>query len=535
MNLFLLWLAIILLALAGYLAFLWWHPRKRSRFQVRLTVLFLLFSLLPTVPLIFVVSILATGTADVLLVPEVEASLAQSLAALKLQFEDTALRFVQGTASEQITPELLVRWNFEYYCAWQKQQDSTRLQIAVAREELAQNQSRAFNLAEESWGQRGSSLELIPRGDSLVALCRVWQPRAQNEMVLVAFQVAPEVLSAKEQLTRTLRVYNSLSLIKERALQDQIIWGAASALVAGLSLLAIFVARARARVLSRPLEDLIAVTNQVAAGDLQAQSEAQAQDEIRQLIEAFNAMIRDLRVNREKLLVAERLAAWREVAGQVSHEIKNPLTPIQLALYRLKQRLPEDLTAQEAVRESLHAIAEELASFKHLAEEFSSFARLPSAELKPENLNDIVRSTARLYEAESNNARTTLQLAPDLPALLLDREQIKRLLNNLIKNALEACAPRQSLVRIVTRYRDGQIQLEISDNGPGLSAETRAHLFEPNFTTKRGGSGLGLVMVKRMVEEHGGTIVANSEEGKGTSFVISFSAESSATAGPWHS
>lgn len=527
MNLFLFWLGLILLALLAYLAFLWWHPRQRSRFQVRLTVLFLLFALLPTVPLIFIVSILATDTADVLLVPEVESALAQSLAALKLQFEDTAARLVQSTPREQVSPELLGHWNFDSYRVWQRGQDSTRLRIAIVREAHAQT-NLDLNLPQESWGQRGSSLELLESGD---ALCRVWRPLAEDEMVMVEFRVAPGVLAAKEQLTRTLRVYNSLSLIKERALQDQLIWSGAIAFVAGLSLLAIFVARRRARVLSRPIEDLIGVTNQVAAGDLQIQSEAHAQDEIGQLIEAFNAMIRDLRVNREKLLAAERLAAWREVARQVSHEIKNPLTPIQLALYRLKQRLPEAMSAQEAVRESLHAIEEELASFKHLAEEFSGFARLPAATLQLEDLNDIVQSTARLYEAET---KLELQLAPNLPSLQLDREQIKRLLNNLIKNAREACASSESVIHVATRREGERVELEIADNGPGLSPAARTHLFEPNFTTKRGGSGLGLVMVKRIVEEHGATIVVHSEEGKGTRFIISFASKRSDLAAPRH-
>lgn len=338
-------------------------------------------------------------------------------------------------------------------------------------------------------------------------------------MTLVEFRLAPEVIAAKEQVTRTLRIYNTLSLIKERTLQGQLVWSAAIMLVAVLSLLAVLVARKRARVLSRPLEELIAVTNKVAEGDLHIQFEAQAQDEIRQLVEAFNAMIRDLRVNREKLLAAERLAAWREVARQVSHEIKNPLTPIQLALYRLKQRLPEAMTAQEAVRESLHAIEEELASFKHLAEEFSGFARLPAAELKPEDLNDLVQSTARLHETE---AQIELRLAPKLPILLLDREQIKRLLNNLIKNAREAALPAPSVIHISTKAEADRVHLEISDNGPGLSAAARMHLFEPNFTTKRGGSGLGLVMVKRIVEEHGATITVQSEERRGTNFIIGF-------------
>lgn len=523
MQFFLLWLALILLALASYLAFLWWHPRKRSRFQVRLTLFFLLFSLLPTAPLLFVTSILATDTADVLLVPEVEAALAQAIIALKLQFEDTGTRFMNAAAREEITPAVLAQWNFEYYGVWQREQDSTRLLFFVERE--TQASKPRFDFLDEAWGQTGSRLELRPRADSLLAHCRVWQRLGENEMAAVGFFIAPQTLAAKEKLTQALRVYNSLSLIKERALREQIIWGAALAAIAALALLAIFAARKLARVLSWPIDDLILVTNQVAAGDLNVQSQARAQDEIGQLVEAFNAMIRDLRVNREKLLAAERLAAWREVARQVSHEIKNPLTPIQLALFRLKQRLPETMAAQEAVRESLHAIEEELASFKHLAEEFSGFARLPRAELKRESLNEIVQSTAALYQESATQTRIELQLAPDLPALLLDREQIKRVLNNLIKNAHEASSTQQSVVRIITRREDGMVRLEIADNGPGLSAEARAHLFEPNFTTKRGGSGLGLVMVKRIVEEHGAEISVRSEEGRGTRFILSFRKE----------
>ncbi|NUO81596.1 HAMP domain-containing protein [candidate division KSB1 bacterium] len=519
MQFFLLWLTVILIAVAAYLAFLWWHPRKRSRFQVRLTSLFLLFSLLPTVPLIFVVSTLATDTADVLLVPEVESAFVQAIAAIKLQSENTGKKFIHSTVREQITPELLASWGFDYYAVWQKQSDSTRTMFAATHSARLPTDS-SFQI-KEVWGQTGSSLSTIVRGDSMLGHCRVWSPRSENEMALVGFALAPEVLSAKEQLTQTLRVYNSLSLIKERVLQEQVIWGAAIAVIGVLCLLSVFVARKMSHVLSRPIDDLISVTNQVAAGDLNAQSAAQAKDEIRQLVEAFNTMIRDLRVNREKLLAAERLAAWREVARQVSHEIKNPLTPIQLALYRLKQRLPESMVAQEAVRESLQSIEEELASFKHLAEEFSSFARLPRAELKPENLNEIVQATAHLYEADSR-ARLELQLAPELPACVLDREQIKRLLNNLIKNAMEACANQNAVIRIATNRVDQKVRLEISDNGPGLSAEARTHLFEPNFTTKRGGSGLGLVMVKRIVEEHGAVIEVDSEVGKGTRFVIKF-------------
>jgi nitrogen fixation/metabolism regulation signal transduction histidine kinase len=279
-------------------------------------------------------------------------------------------------------------------------------------------------------------------------------------------------------------------------------------------------ARAISRKISRPLDHLGAVTAQVAAGNLQVQAQTPAKDEIRQLVDSFNHMIRELAANREKLIVAERLAAWREVARQVSHEIKNPLTPIQLALYRVRQRLGEAFLGQEAVQESFQSIEEELASLRHLADEFSEFARLPRAELKPDHLNDIIQLTARLHEGSARNVHVKLDLAFDLPERQLDREQIKRLLNNLIKNAIEAASHKPCEITISTRKDAGRVRMIFSDNGPGLTPEMMGKIFTPNFTTKRSGSGLGLVMVKRIVEEHGGMITVESAAAKGTRFSI---------------
>jgi nitrogen fixation/metabolism regulation signal transduction histidine kinase len=529
MKIFLFWLLAIILVIAGYLAFLWWHPRRRSHFQVRLTAIFLLFSLIPTVPLIFLASTLATNTADVLLVPEVETAMLQAVAALKAQCEDTGKRFAQAFAGDSIAPEALVDWNIDYCFVWQRVGEKFQLTVSHSLDEATHRLGLKFDeeRVREVWGQSGSELEEIPPDSAAPAEsaaaghCRAWLPRGVNEMVILGYHIAPEVFPAKARLTQTMRIYNSLTLIKEKALQDQLIWGAAAAIILVLSLLSVFMARSWSRRLSLPIEDLIGVTAKVADGDLAAQARTHAKDEIGQLVDAFNKMIRDLRFNRERLIAAERLAAWREVARQVSHEIKNPLTPIQLALYRVRQKLGETTLSQPALQESFQSIEEELSSLRHLAEEFSAFARLPKAQLQPENLNEIIQLTIRLYETGNDNVRFELDLDPELPLRPLDREQIKRLLNNLIKNAEEAAHPQPCAVAITTGVKGERIVLEISDNGPGLTPEMQAQLFQPNFTTKRGGSGLGLVMIKRIVEEHGGAITVESQAGQGTRFRIS--------------
>ena len=523
MLMFLYWLAGILFLIACYLAFLWWHPRRRSRFQVRLTALFLLFAIVPSVPLIFLVSTMATNTADLLLVPRVEGAMLDAIESIKKQFEDTAGRFVQAVRGKRVTSDLLKRWQMDYYLVWRRDGDGVRLIEATGKEDPSKQRGLRFgpDRVREVWGQVGSQLEPLPveqtnETSNPPGRCRVWLPRGPEEMIVLGFPVATEIAATKQELIQTLRVYNSLSLIKERALQDQIIWAIAAAAIFVLGVLSVLVARTLSRKISEPIEELTAVTARVAAGDLQAQARLTAKDEIGQLMAAFNQMIRDLRASRDRLIVTERLAAWREVARQVSHEIKNPLTPIQLAIYRIRQRLDPSVVSQNAIRESFQSIEKELSSLKHLADEFSDFARLPSANRKPENINDIIKLTARLFE----DVRLRLDLAAEVPERPLDHEQITRVLINLIKNAVEATPERACEVTITTRKESNRARITIADNGPGLPAEVQARLFEPDFTTKPGGSGLGLVVVKRIIDQHDGSIEVDSAPGKGTVFSI---------------
>ncbi len=520
MKVFILWLVIIVAALAAYLTYLWWHPARRSHFQVRLTALFLLFAMVPSVPLLFAVSSLATSTIDMLLVPEVEATMLAAMQAMKQQSEECAARLVAAAQQEPATAAMLGRWQFDYYLTWRKTGDEVQLSQAVARDEAARALAMTFapERISESWGQRDS--ELLAQAGARPTHCRVWLPASAGEMALVGFAVAPEITVTKERLTQALRVYNSLAMIKERALQGELIWGGAAAMILVLCLLSVLAARVLSQRLSRPLEQLTHASLQVASGNLQVQAEATAKDEIRQLVDSFNHMINELRTSREKLVITERLAAWREVARQVAHEIKNPLTPIQLGLYRVRQRLDEAVVSQTAVQESFQSIEEELASLRHLAEAFSDFARLPKAELQPGNLNEVVQLTARLFQGAGGEMQIKTDLAPDIPPRPFDREQIKRLLNNLIKNALEASLTPSGTITISTRRAGDKVRLTIADQGPGLSPEMLEKIFEPNFSTKRGGAGLGLTMVKRIVEEHGGTIAVESAAGKGTAFTI---------------
>jgi two-component system nitrogen regulation sensor histidine kinase NtrY len=228
-----------------------------------------------------------------------------------------------------------------------------------------------------------------------------------------------------------------------------------------------------------------------------------------------------------QILRAQRMSAWREVARRIAHEIKNPLTPIQLSAQRLQRKLADRVTDAEALqvlRESTSAIMGQVDAMKHLLAEFSRFARLPATDPAPADLNALVTEIVDLYRGDASIEFLT-QLAPDLPVLDLDQEQIKRVILNLLDNAVAAideAGPGPRVVRVSTRYERelATVTLEVADTGIGVAPEDRLRLFEPYYSTKRQGSGLGLAIVSRIVSDHSGYIRVRANQPRGTCFSV---------------
>jgi two-component system, NtrC family, nitrogen regulation sensor histidine kinase NtrY len=234
-----------------------------------------------------------------------------------------------------------------------------------------------------------------------------------------------------------------------------------------------------------------------------------------------------------QLLRAQKVAAWREVARRLAHEIKNPLTPIQLSAQRIRkhfrQRSPE---LERVLEEGTGTIIEEVDSLKNLVDEFSQFARMPSVSAATHDLNALVRGTLELYDGLFAELTLTRRLAPDVPPVLVDPELIRRVFINIIDNAIEANHGKGE-VSVETGY-DSALQMarvDVSDDGPGIAPADRDKLFLPYYSTKRRGSGLGLAIVKRIVAEHRGRIRVEENEPKGARFVIELPVEPSAAIG----
>jgi two-component system nitrogen regulation sensor histidine kinase NtrY len=219
---------------------------------------------------------------------------------------------------------------------------------------------------------------------------------------------------------------------------------------------------------------------------------------------------------------AQRLAAWREVARRIAHEVKNPLTPIKLAAQRLQRRLKGSLGEAEAIfDECTQVIIDQADEIKNLVNEFSRFARLPQLTLAPQDLNQLVQETLLLYQEVQPRVTLAFQPDPTLPLLLLDREQVKRLLLNLVDNALGSIKGTGTITLSLRRSpADGRVELTVADTGVGVPDRDKIRIFEPYFSTKRGGTGLGLAIVNSIVAEHQGFIRVEDNVPRGARFII---------------
>jgi signal transduction histidine kinase len=275
-----------------------------------------------------------------------------------------------------------------------------------------------------------------------------------------------------------------------------------------------------ARRITRPVEALREGALRVARGELGTRVDVRASGEVKDLVDAFNGMTADLAATTARAAAAERVAAWREVARRLAHEVKNPLTPVAMSVETLREawaRARPDFA--EIFDEGTRAIGEEVRRLVRIVDEFGRFARLPAPDPRPIAAEELLAPLLALYPEAAGGVRVDRDVGPGLPRVNVDRDQLLQVLHNLLRNAIEAVGARGT-VRVAAR-RDGEaLEVAISDDGPGIRPEDLAHLFEPYFTTKQAGTGLGLAVADRIVKEHGGRIDVASRIGEGATFTV---------------
>jgi nitrogen fixation/metabolism regulation signal transduction histidine kinase len=369
--------------------------------------------------------------------------------------------------------------------------------------------------------------------------------------ILVATLVAPAARFAEvEAMQELVQAYHQLERDQREAYLDSTYQSAFAALLVFTIAVAVALGVVVARPVTNRIARLAAATRPVAAGDLSVRVADDGSDEVADLARAFNRMLHDLEQSRARVEFLRRMGEWQKVARRLAHEIKNPLTPIQLAVEECHRRYTGDDPAYRRIVQTMHeVVTEEIASLRRLVSEFSSFARLPQAELVPCDLSAylaeqrdrfLLPASAGRASDEERELLSHVDLAFELPEApapaAIDREMMHRVLANVLANAAQALrdarAPKSAhtgatrapatwgRVRVALAVEPDGYAIAVDDDGPGVDPEIASVLFDPYVTTKNDGTGLGLSIVKKIVMDHGGTIEAQRSPLGGARFLL---------------
>jgi two-component system, NtrC family, nitrogen regulation sensor histidine kinase NtrY len=354
--------------------------------------------------------------------------------------------------------------------------------------------------------------------------------RPAEPLTIVARFATPRArLDELEGMQTFTQAYHQIEHGKREQYLDQTYANVFAALLGGTLLLAVAAGVLVVRPVTRRIARLAAATRPVAEGDLSVRVSLEGNDEVADLGRAFDRMLVELERSRARVEFLRRMGEWQKMARRLAHEIKNPLTPIQLAVEECHRRYRGDDTEYRRILETtLEVVVEEVGSLRRLVTEFSSFARLPRAELHPADLGEFLRDQAAhiaAHEGEGDDDRAlfagvdvTFEVPSSTMPLVMDPEALHRVLTNVIRNAAQAIRDekqkdgekRRGSVRVRAEAEGDSFVIVIDDDGPGIPPDIAAVMFDPYVTTKRDGTGLGLTIVKKIIMDHGGSIEAAS-------------------------
>jgi two-component system nitrogen regulation sensor histidine kinase NtrY len=495
-----------------------------SRIRHRLALAIVLTALIPVLVAIWLADSTVRQTAARFYLPDVGSHLDRSLGV----YEELAQAVKRGMRSEAgaIAERAALR----------------RAAKAGDRAAVRAELSRAFSehdtlvslLVKDAEGRELGRLDRgTPVDPKLENTLEVERPLADDAddpaaLLVAVFAVKRARFDELSEMNQFLDIYKA---VERRRESDQTSYVLAFALLLCITIaLAIGVGSFLAQNVSGRIGELSRATKLVAAGNLNIRVPERGNDELADLARAFNSMLAEVAGSRARIEYLQRIAAWQEMARRLAHEIKNPLTPIQLAVQEIHRRYPDgDPNFKKLLDSTLEIVEDEVGTLRRLVGEFSDFARLPRAELELADLAVFLREQRDrllIHDDERSDGEFPVELARgrasgaeivfDLPkeraSVQMDRQMLRRVLINLIQNAIQALADAPGKVR-VRLERDGDFyNLDVEDSGAGIPEPLRETVFDPYVTTKHDGTGLGLAIVKKIVIEHGGSVTAHESE-----------------------
>jgi len=376
-------------------------------------------------------------------------------------------------------------------------------------------ESRAVNARPSHLSGQGD-LSYFETEDKAVQLA-LWKPSGAADGGLLFYRkIDPDFLASAQRLLDGRQIFAQLRLAQGALSQSFfypfiIVYGV-------IILIALLLALLMAERMASPVRHLAEAAVAVSGGDWQIQLRRETGGEIGRLIDSFNLMVSRLDSQRRRLLDMEKVVGWRELARHLAHEIKNPLLPIRLAVQEMRdQYRGEDKMYRDFLGESTRVVEDELGHLQRLVKEFSMFAKMPGLSPTKGSFESLVSDLAKLYP----QVETNILVDPALPEFPFDSDQMRRVLVNLFDNSRNAAPEgKATKITIEMKRRADDAVIVFSDNGPGIPAENIPRIFDPYFTTRRTGTGLGLALVKSIVLMHQGTIEVENPAGGGVAFTV---------------
>ncbi|EKS09645.1 LIC_11548 family sensor histidine kinase [Leptospira santarosai] len=514
--------------------------RLKSSIRYRLTLSFIFVALLPSLPILFLSSNVTGKLYERFYGIDIEEALSSGEALIlneekskkKILVEKTRLLEsflrIQPLNLESLVAgasELNLIQSDEFYVGIYENEKPI-LENRVLKYKPLEKNFKSFS-KKSSWREFSSY-----RPDYCMYFIRVPFP-AGNYKLQTGIRIHKEKERNVYSVISTRRNYDRADLTKEKL--PYRIRLTFSIITVSIFLLAIYFSLLFARKISRPIIELANATQKISMGDTDVSLEIREAGEIGALIDSFNQMVKDLKSKDEELMQSQRIAAWKEVAQRMAHEIKNPLTPIQLSAERIRRKMKSENKEQfrEIVSTGTDTIIKQVRVLEHLVNEFSDFARMPTPKLINQNLEPIILEAVKLFE-HTPQIKITMNISKGFPQLFLDQKIILRVLTNLIKNSMEAIERKREKEELsdymgsilisasTTRKIMRRVAvISIEDNGIGISAELKQKVFEPYYSTKNNNtSGIGLAIVQKSVIDHNGHISVDSSRMGGCRFQI---------------
>ncbi len=493
-----------------------------SRLRFRLTVSFLLVALIPIIPLSIISNNLISRSINLWFMSGIEESLIDAINVSKLLFKeysDDAVGEFKSRYSKyslnELPKALEVNNPVKIDGIFLYDKSNNILQELYANKFV-----KDIEFSEKIFSNIKNSWERISfNGNSFIITPILFE----NTKILLIKKLPPQMTAYSNSISKGLQSYRTLKIIRKPIKKAMIILFYIVVTLPFL-LLSFYLSLFISEDITTPIKELVVATEKIADNKFDYRVELESKNELKTLIDAFNDMVDELRINREIIKYSERSHAWQDIAKKLAHEIKNPLTPIKLSAERILKQYKNEDEYKKVLEKGIRTIIDEVNNINEMVSEFSNFARLPSAKMENVNVVEMLKQLISFLSSSYKDIGFDINTPKDNILIFVDKNQIRRALLNIIYNSInaikEAGKPDGRIeMAILLKRENNRVVIAVSDNGPGIDDEIKEKIFNPYFSKIGKGSGLGLAIVEKIVYDNKGRLWFDSKPGRTTFFM----------------